>query len=91
MGRLYLKSKQYGQARETLRFALRLSPDDASVLVSLGELDIAEDHPRAAVGNLRKAIAIRPKNPKYLDLYIETALRAKMLRVLVLEFVDLLK
>jgi len=79
LGNLYLKNKQYAQARETLGFTLRLSPDDASVHMSLAELETAEDNLKKAVEHLRECIRIRPNNPKYLDTYIETAFVAGML------------
>lgn len=74
LGNLYLKNKSYGQARETLDFTLRLSPEDASVHVSLADLEVAEDNPKAALRHLREAVRIRANNPKYLDRYIETSL-----------------
>lgn len=77
LGNLYLKNKQYDQARETLRFALRLQAENASVLMSLGQLESQQDHRKEALESLRKAVTIRPKNPKYLDAYVEAALAAK--------------
>lgn len=80
LGNLYLRSKQFDQARETLLFTLRLSPNDASVCVSLAELELKSDNPKAALIHLRKAVQKRFKNPKYLDLYIETSLQAGSLK-----------
>lgn len=77
LGNLYLKSKSYGQARETLSFALKISPDDASVHMSMAELEIHEENNRAALNHLRKCYEKRPKNPKYLDMYLEVALDEK--------------
>lgn len=77
LGNLYLHSGQYGQAREALKFALRLSPADASVNMSLAEVDLAEEKPAEALVYLRLCIEKRPNNPKYLDTYIEAALDAK--------------
>jgi Tfp pilus assembly protein PilF len=77
LGNLYLKNEQYDQARETLLFTLRLSPDDASVNMSLAELERQLDNPAAAVAFVRHSVDKRPGNPKYLDLYIESALLAK--------------
>ncbi len=76
LGNLYLRNRQYDQARETLKFALRLQPSNASVLVSLGELEGADGQHKDAVDYLRKAVELRAKNPKYLDAYIEAAVEA---------------
>lgn len=80
LGNMYLVAGQLDQARETLKFALRLSPDDASVNVSLAELEIKHENNKAALEFLRKAVEIRPKNPRYLDFYIEAALKAGALK-----------
>lgn len=74
LGNMYVAAGQLDQARETLQFALRLSPDDASVNVSLAEVEIKLGEPKKALSFLRKAVEKRPKNPRYLDYYIETAL-----------------
>jgi len=78
LGNLYLKNEQYEQARETLGFILRINPEDASVHMSLAEIEMALDNYRKAVKFLRQAIGKRPKNPKYLDAYIESSLNAEM-------------
>jgi tetratricopeptide (TPR) repeat protein len=77
LGNLYLLMKQFPSARESLSFALRLAPADASVLMSLAELETAEHHPLEALGYVRQAVERRPTNPKYLDAYIEAAFSAK--------------
>lgn len=77
LGNLYLDVKQHEQARETLAFALRLSPGDASVHMSLADIDLAEGKAHSALAHLRESVEKRPKNPKYLDRYVETALAAK--------------
>ncbi len=77
LGNLYLKVRNFEQARETLAFALRLDSEDASIQMSMAELETAVGNPRGALEHLRKATTIRPKNPKYLDAYIETALTVK--------------
>lgn len=80
LGNMYLASGQYDQARETLQFALRISPDDASVNVSLAELEMKLGQPKQSLVYLRKAIEKRSKNPRYLDYYIEAALEAGSLK-----------
>lgn len=80
LGNLYLANNQFDQARETLQFSLRLAPNDASVLVSLAQLEMKLDQPKSALVHLKKAIQKRPKNPKYLDLFIEVSLKAGSLK-----------
>lgn len=74
LGNLYLKDRKYEQARETLSFALKISPDDASIHMSMAEVEIKDENPGEALVHLRECFKKRPKNPKYLDLYVETAL-----------------
>ncbi len=78
LGNLYLANKQYAQARETLLFTQRLSKDDPSVQISLADVEIAEGNTRKAVDYLRNVVALRPGNPKFLDLYIESALEVRL-------------
>ncbi len=80
LGNMYIKSQQFDQARETLSFALRLSPNDSSVRVSLAELEILQGNPQVALPYLREAVQKRGKNPKYLDFYIDTALTVGSLK-----------
>lgn len=80
LGNMYLVKGDYDQARETLQFALRLSPNDASVNVSLAELELRLEKFKTALTYLRKAVGKRSKNPKYLDLYIDASLQAGSLK-----------
>jgi len=80
LGNMYLVAGQLDQARETLQFALRLSPDDASVNVSLAEIELRIGEPKKALPFLRRAVEKRPKNPRYLDYYIDAALSAGSLK-----------
>lgn len=80
LGNMYLAKKEYDQARETLLFALRLSPNDASVNVALAEIELELEKPKTALTYLRKAVGKRSKNPKYLDLYIDASLQAGSLK-----------
>ena len=78
LGNLYLANKQYAQARETLLFTQRLSKDDPSVQMSLADVELGEGNTRKAVDYLRNVVALRPGNPKFLDLYIESALEVRL-------------
>jgi Tfp pilus assembly protein PilF len=80
LGDLYKKSSKYDQAKETYKFTLKISPNDASVLVSLAEMEMDSLNYKSALDYLKKAIDNRSKNPKYLDFYIETSLRAGSLK-----------
>jgi tetratricopeptide (TPR) repeat protein len=80
LGNMYMLVSQNDQARETLKFALRLSPNDASVNVSLAELEMKEGDAKQALEYLKKALEKRSKNPKYIDFYIEAALQTGSLK-----------
>lgn len=77
LGNLYLKTKKFAEAREALGFILKFRPNDASVLASMGELAAAEEKNEEAVDYFKRAVNLRPGNPKYLDFLIETAILAK--------------
>lgn len=74
LGHLYLVTKDFAGARETFQFLTRLSPRDASVLASLGEVADAEGRHEDARGFYKQALDISPKNPKYIDFYISAAI-----------------
>ncbi len=74
LGRVYLASRQYDQAKETFQYAHQLAPEDASVTVSLGELALREGDMKKAVKYFGEAVNSRPGNPKYLDFLIEASL-----------------
>lgn len=74
LGRLYLLTKDLAGAKETFQFLSRLSPRDASVLASLGEVAEAQNDPAAAMVYYKQALDISPHNPKYLDFYVESAI-----------------
>lgn len=77
LGNLYLAMKRFPEAREALGFILKFRPNDASVLTSMGEAAFAQEKFDEAVGYFKRAVDLRPGNPKYLDFLIETAIRAK--------------
>ncbi|MFH1314777.1 MAG: tetratricopeptide repeat protein [Candidatus Uhrbacteria bacterium] len=77
LGRLYIRMKEPAQARETFNFILSFKPDDASVLVSLGEIALEEDEKPLALDYFERAVAKRPHNPKYLDYLTDTALKVQ--------------
>jgi len=74
LGRLYLRNKQYEQARDTFRFASRLSPSDASVIASLGEVAMAREQYPDAITYFQHAVSLRPRSPRYLDFLIEACI-----------------
>ncbi len=76
LGRLYLRRKDYDLARETFTFLAKLSPKDASVITSLGEVEEALGNNEAAFEFYKKASSLSPKNPKYLDFLIESAIES---------------
>ncbi len=74
LGRLYLRNKQYDQARDTFRFASRLSPNDASVVASLGEVAMAREEYSDAITYFQHAVSLRPRSPRYLDFFLEACI-----------------
>jgi len=74
LGRLYMRNKSYEQARDTLRFASRLSPNDASVVASLGEIAMAREEFGDAVTYFQHAVSLRPRSPRYLDFLLEACI-----------------
>jgi tetratricopeptide (TPR) repeat protein len=74
LGRLYMRNKNYDQARDTLRFASRLSPNDASVVASLGEIATARDEYADAITYFQHAVSLRPRSPRYLDFLLEACI-----------------
>jgi Flp pilus assembly protein TadD, contains TPR repeats len=74
LGRLYMRNKNYDQARDTLRFASRLSPNDASVVASLGEIATARSEYADAITYFQHAVSLRPRSPRYLDFLLEACI-----------------
>lgn len=71
---LYRKRKETALAEETLQFLRRLCPDDAEVMMELAEILYERGKEDAAVKQVRAALVIAPKNPRYLDFALELAL-----------------
>lgn len=90
LGRLYQYKKDYKLAKQTFTFLNKLSKDDASVLASLGEIENKLGNPTKALSYFKKAVKISPKNPRYLDFLVTTAIEEKDI-VTVREGVDALK
>ncbi|MCR4312161.1 MAG: tetratricopeptide repeat protein [Candidatus Uhrbacteria bacterium] len=73
IARIYIATKNFENARESLQYLVRLSPKDPSVLASLGELAELEGKAVEALDYYRKAKELSPNNPKYLDFFITAA------------------
>jgi predicted Zn-dependent protease len=69
-----MRNKNYDQARDTLRFASRLSPNDASVVASLGEIAAARSEYNDAITYFQHAVSLRPRSPRYLDFLLEACI-----------------
>ncbi len=74
LGRLYQYKKDLALAKQTFQFLQKLSPDDASVIASLGEVEEASGNMDKALKHYQKAVDLSPKNPKYLDFLIDSLL-----------------
>jgi tetratricopeptide (TPR) repeat protein len=77
LGTMYIRAKSYAEARETLRYASRLSPNDASVVAALGEVAMAQGEYPDAITYFEHAAEIRPRSPKYLNFLIQACLAGK--------------
>jgi tetratricopeptide (TPR) repeat protein len=77
LGTMYIRAKSYTEARETLRYASRLSPNDASVVAALGEVAMAQGEYPDAITYFEHAAEIRPRSPKYLNFLIQACLAGK--------------
>lgn len=76
LGIVYFKTRQWDQARETFEYARKLAPEDASILVYLGELSLRDGAVKDAMNLFKAAVDVRPTNPKYLDFLIESSILA---------------
>lgn len=77
LGQVYLKRKDYQLAEETFRFLLKLAKEDASVNAYMGEVLDARDRKEEALTFYEKAVELSPRNPRYLDFFISSALELK--------------
>ncbi len=75
LGRLYIHTKNIDNAKESFRYLQRLAPQDASVLAALGEIANLENDVAGAYTYFSRAKNISPNNPKYLDFFIEAAIK----------------
>lgn len=74
LARLYFLKREYDLAKETLLFLQKLSPDDPSVIAALGEVAEKLGETKEAHKHYKKAHTLSPKNPKYLDFFIESCI-----------------
>lgn len=72
LGRLYFAKKEYDLAKETFVFLKKLSPDDPSVIASLGEVEERLGNKDKANGYFQYAVKLSPNNPKYIDFAIKS-------------------
>lgn len=75
LGRLYQYRRDYKLAKQTFQFLQKLSPDDASVIASLGEVEERLGNNARALKYFKEAVELSPKNPKYLDFLISMAIQ----------------
>lgn len=71
---LYRKRKEGGLAEETLRFLRKLYPDDHEVLAVLAMVLQEQGQGSAALKEIQAAIALAPRNPRYLDFATDLAI-----------------
>lgn len=71
---VYRKRKEDALAEETLRFLRRLCPEDAEISAALADTLSVRGKTDAAIKEIQSAIALVPRNPRYLDFAIELAI-----------------
>lgn len=71
---LYRKRKEDGLAEETLRFLRKLCPEDHEVALMLAGVLRDREKGSAALKEIQAAIALAPRNPKYLDFAADLAI-----------------
>lgn len=74
LANLYNAQKQYDQARETLEYILKLYPRDPDIYFELGEVYKSLDKIEKSVKYFKKAVDCSPKNPRNLDVLLETCI-----------------
>lgn len=74
LGRMYLSQGQYAEAKEALEFLAKLVPNDASVMIALGQVHEELGEKKIAHEYYSKGRDISPNNPKYLDFFIQSAI-----------------
>lgn len=77
LGRIYTALKEYANARESLSIVIKAAPKDASALCAMSELEESQGDLKRAFALAGEAKAVRPRNPKYLDRFIELAIANK--------------
>ncbi|MDO8599172.1 MAG: hypothetical protein Q7S02_03605 [bacterium] len=87
---LYRKRKEDGLAEETLRFLRKLCPEDHEVASMLAGVLRDREKGSAALKEIQAAIALAPRNPKYLDFAADLAIVERNRR-LATRFLDQLR
>jgi len=77
LGWLYFENKMYKEARETLSFVLKLDPKSAQAHYDLAEVDIEEGRIAEALVHAKQAVELEPRNPKFISLQVELAIKNK--------------
>ncbi|NQU83968.1 MAG: tetratricopeptide repeat protein [Parcubacteria group bacterium] len=81
LGGLYLKKREYKEAKETFEFILKLDPERPDIYFDLAEASVGLGDGNAAIENLSKALELQPNNPKYLDYLIEVGIMSKNYKI----------
>ncbi len=77
LAELYFENKKYEEAKETFAFILRLDPEYALAYYDLAYIHFEQGELEQALKRARQALEIEPKNPKYVTLALEIALKGK--------------
>lgn len=74
---LYYKQKDYKHAREVYEFILKMNGDSAEYLIDVALCHKADEDQISAFKTLEKALKLEPKNPKIIDMLVDTAIIMK--------------
>lgn len=78
LSKVYMHTKQYDHALETLHFLRQLDSKDETIWQNLGMLYFENQQLEEALQAYEQAIELNPKNPKNLDAFIEVAIANKL-------------
>lgn len=81
LGELYLKKREYKEAKETFEFIIKLDSDRPDVYFALAHASVGLGEGDKAIENLNKALEFEPNNPRYLDFLIEVGIMSKNYRI----------
>ena len=74
LGELYLEQKEYEHAKESLQYALKLSPKNTAILLDLAGIHTTIGDHAAALSRCQQAVTIEPNDPKNLHALLQASI-----------------